>query len=342
MQPFNKNILRAIIFCILIIGIISILNYLLVPWASVEKAYMAFDEKKDNIDLLIIGDSLEQASFDKTIMSQELGCNVDFMTQAASFPECHYYMLLDSLTKQHHIKTVILGFGIMQNYQTPFYDDKMLLRLEFLKRSCNNKELFLYAAKNTVNQRYLDILMPFSNNIANFNKIGGVLQSKKDRRLYLKNKDKGVLIGDVEAKVINEDGEDFDMGVDPNIHKEPRQIGRAVRKRYLSTMRDTDKKYLEKIKALCDANNIKLIVIASSVPARMQEEIPMMKTCMADTQSVMNALNINYIDTSNEKYFPNSCDTYNYRDWVGHYNVWYRSIHTKQVCEYLLQKWQFK
>lgn len=336
----RSKIISAIIFSAIVVAAILILNHLLVPWTTVERSYMAFDEQDDDIDFLIVGDSLEEAGFDIDLMSNLLEKKVARFTQASSYPECHYYMLLDALKKQHHLKTILLGYAIMQNYQIPFYDDKMQLRLEFLKRSRGNSEIFLYAIKNTINQRYLDLLLPFSNYRENFSKIASVLSSKKEKKEYLKEKKNGKRLGDVQAKVANEneDGdENIDMmGLDPNAHKEPRQIGRAVRKRYSPTMSASDKKYLGKIKALCDKNKIELIVVASSVPTRMQEEIPMMKSCMADTKSTMKELGITYIDTSEESLFPNSCDTYNYRDWVGHYNLWYRPIHTKQICEYLL------
>lgn len=336
MQFFNKKIILSVIFCIITVGAILLLNHLLVPWTQVERKYMAFDEQKDNIEFLIIGDSLEEAGFDTTIMSETLRQKVSFMTQAASFPEVHYYMLMDALTKQHHIKTVLLGWAILQNYQVPFYDDKIQLRLEFLKRARGNDEMFNYALLHTLNQRYTDILMRFSLYLDNFNKINDVLRSKQEKKAHLAN---ASLISNTDEKVINEDGTEDDLSQDPAVHKEPRQIRRVTSKRYTPSMRESDKIYLAKIKKLCDEHNIDLMVIASSIPSKMQKEVPILKTCIENSKQIMSELGINYIDTSDETRFPNSCDTYNFRDWVGHYNQWYRPIHTKQVLDYIaLQK----
>lgn len=332
MQHFDGNYsesadrgrtIRAVAFCAIVALAVGVLNFLLYPWSGMSQGYQAFDDVESNIDLLILGDSLERASIDEDMMREYFGMSTYNFHIAAGHPECYYYMLLDALTR-HGIKAVIVGYDILQQYQQPYDDDKTELHRVFLRRSRGNWELFVFAASSLLETRYTTILFKFSAYLDNFDKVFAVLRSHSVKRQAMQ----GQVKANADAAVKEADEDDTDSII------EPRGKDRITHKHFAPPMRPNDKKYFAMMKRLCDAHKIPLIVTACAVP-EMSQEVPGVTDCIEDMRHTMDELGITYIDTNDQNYFPGSTYKYNYYDWVGHYHTAYRPVHTRQLCTYI-------
>ena len=68
------------------------------------------EEKKGNIDVLVIGSSLEFNSIDPDIMSEKLGQHCAVFGSQGANSEVAYYCLVDALGK-NKLKTVVSYIG---------------------------------------------------------------------------------------------------------------------------------------------------------------------------------------------------------------------------------------
>lgn len=316
----NSRLARSILFCLLVGAIAVTLNFLMVPLSSMKKKFNAYRSIDRNIDFLVLGDSLEGDGVSAQIISERFGVNAFVFAPQGGYPECSYYLLVDVL-KKHTPRTVVVGWDILQNFQQPAYQyphSEELYR-ELLKDARGNPPLRSIILEKVLDQRYTSTFFEWASFPKNILRIQAVQRSK---RLGSDNtetqKQRPINVAELETY------SDFHY-LD------------VIHRRYATQLQETDKDYMEKIKDLCDAKNIRLYVLANPIPDIIIEKVADIPDMRAASAEFFSRLQIPYIDALDQTAFPLSTVNANFKDCFGHVISPYREIYTGAICDAIEQ-----
>lgn len=314
----SSKIIKSLVFIVILIICSRILTFLLYPLSSLNKKFIDYHNEKQNIDFLVLGDSLEGNGLDAKILSEEMGMHAYVMSPQGSYPESLYELLVD-IAHTHKVSMLLIGWDVLQNYQVPTYHYPHTEEIyrEFLADIKGNPELTKIVFKGIMGQRYTSTFFDWSSFPENITQIPDVLKSKK------------ILAENQQAEFV---AEPIDIN---NIEKSSFNYHRVADPEYKAPMLDNDANYILKIKEYCKNHNIKLFVISSPIPNLIMEEKPELNECIKDTYDFMNKNNIKYIHGNNQDYFPKSMELTNFKDFPGHIIMPYRNKYSKYVCDWI-------
>lgn len=295
------------------------MTFILYPWSSLNRHFSRYHNETENIDFLILGNSLENNGINPDIISREFNCHAYKFTPQGSYPESLYYLLIDVLST-HNVKTLLVGWDIIQNFQNPpyIYPHAEELYREFIADFPKSRELTCLTLKNIMKQRYTSTFFKWSSFPENILEIPAVLKSKR-------NKDHTVPGATAETPDDK-----------PENPKFPADFDRVVYERkYAPVIQPDDKEYLLKIKQRCEKENIRLYVLSCAIPDCIQKAVPETADFIRISADFMEENGITYINTSDPVHFPGGTDDYNFHDCFGHYNAWYRNTYTQQICDFI-------
>lgn len=295
------------------------MTFILYPWSSLNRHFSRYHNETENIDFLILGNSLENNGINPEIISREFNCHAYKFTPQGSYPESLYYLLIDVLST-HNVKTLLVGWDIIQNFQNPpyIYPHAEELYREFIADFPKSRELTCLTLKNIMKQRYTSTFFKWSSFPENILEIPAVLKSKR-------NKDHTVPGATAETPDDK-----------PENPKFPADFDRVVYERkYAPVIQPDDKEYLLKIKQRCEKENIRLYVLSCAIPDCIQKAVPETADFIRISADFMEENGITYINTSDPVHFPGGTDDYNFHDCFGHYNAWYRNTYTQQICDFI-------
>lgn len=315
----SKTLVKCIAFCIILILCSAFMTFILYPWSSLNRHFSRYHNETENIDFLILGNSLENNGINPDIISREFNCHAYKFTPQGSYPESLYYLLIDVLST-HNVKTLLVGWDIIQNFQNPpyIYPHAEELYREFIADFPKSRELTCLTLKNIMKQRYTSTFFKWSSFPENILEIPAVLKSKR-------NKDHTVPGATAETPDDK-----------PENPKFPADFDRVVYERkYAPVIQPDDKEYLLKIKQRCEKENIRLYVLSCAIPDCIQKAVPETADFIRISADFMEENGITYINTSDPVHFPGGTDDYNFHDCFGHYNAWYRNTYTQQICDFI-------
>jgi hypothetical protein len=320
MRSFS-SILKSMAFCIVLFVCSGILDFLLYPYSSLNRHFDSYHAMDENIDFLILGNSLENNGINPSLIGRQLNCTAYKFTPQGSYPESLYYILLDVLNK-HDVKTVLLGWDIIQNFQNPpyVYPHSEEIYREFLCDFRGNAELAELISKKILEQRYTSTFFKWSSFPENAVEIPAVLKSRREPKAG-KNQNQ------------NADETEFSR---PQTFRKPKDFEKVVNERkYSAEIQANDEIFLKKISDLCRQKKIKLYVISCTIPESVQSAKPELLECMKRSESLMAELGVTYINASDENVFPGASKDENFSDYFGHFNGWYRNFYTQFIIDFI-------
>ena len=324
MQTSKKNIIKSILFILLLIFCVEVINFILVPYSSMMKRFRKFriDQSRGNIDLMVIGSSHEFDGFDGDTMSEQMSLNVSVFAPQGGTPETSYYCLLDALGK-NNIKTVIIGWDLLDNFQTPAYvypsNRRAQMYRELLKDSRGNSKLFFTTIKNMLDQRYTLTLFEYSSFPENLKNLRKVQESKKLQKEPWK-----------ETELTST------RAIDTSDIWNPRyQLADVKAMSYGESINKDAIKFVKKTAQLCKEKGINLFYIEGPYPQDVFKIIPECTKYHQLTKEFFKDQKINFIDVYDENFFPDITKTTDYNDFYGHFIVSGKINYTKKVCDWL-------
>ncbi|MBD5439333.1 MAG: hypothetical protein HDR37_12380 [Treponema sp.] len=315
----SKTLIKCIAFCIVLVLCSAFMTFILYPWSSLNRHFLGYHNETENIDFLILGNSLENNGINPKIISEEFNCHAYKFTPQGSYPESLYYLLIDVLST-HNVKTLLVGWDIIQNFQNPpyIYPHSEELYREFIVDFPKSWELTCLTLKNIMAQRYTSTFFKWSSFPENILEIPDVLKSKQNKDCTTPN---------TTAEILSNK---------PENPKFPADFNKVVYERkYTPVIQPNDKEYLLKIKQRCKKENIRLYVLSCAIPESIQKALPEMADFIKISADFMKENDITYINTSDSIHFPGGTDDYNFKDCFGHYNAWYMNTYTQQICNFI-------
>lgn len=293
------------------------MTFILYPWSSLNRHFFSYHNKTENIDFLVLGNSLENNGINPEIISKEFNCHAYKFTPQGSYPESLYYLLIDVLST-HNVKTLLVGWDIIQNFQNPpyIYPHAEELYREFIADFPKSRELTCLTLKNIMKQRYTSTFFKWSSFPENILDIPAVLKSKRNK--------------DHTANSIAETPSNK-----PESPEFPAKFDQVVERKYAPVIQLNDKEYFLKIKQRCEKENIRLYVLSCAIPDSIQKAVPEMADFIRISANFMEENGITYINTSDPVHFPGGTDDYNFRDCFGHHNAWYMNTYTQRICDFI-------
>lgn len=313
-----SKILKAIIFCLVLVCCSKVMTFLLYPFSSLNERFVRYHRITKNIDFLVLGNSLENDGFVPEVIEKNLGQYCGLLAPQGSYPESLYYLLVDA-AHTHNVKTVVAGWDIMQNFQLPayIYPHSEELYREFFADMNGNPELQKIVFKNVMEQRYTSTFFDWSSFPENITEIPKVIKSRK--------------------KVVD----DKTMASSTPINLETLKTNskwnydQAVNRVYGTEIQQNDKDYFLKIQDYCKKHGITFYVISCPIPDCIYEVHPELKEAVAVSRAFFAEYNIPYIDTTDEKYFPGISETTNFSDCFGHMITPYNETYTQYICNWI-------
>lgn len=320
----TSKIIKAVIFCLVLVLCSRIMTFLLYPFSSLNQRFVRYHRITKNIDFLILGNSLENCGFDTSVIEQNFGQNCGILAPQGSYPESLYYLLVDA-AHTHKVKTLIVGWDILQNFQLPAYTYPHAEELyrEFFADMKGNSELQRIIFKKVMEQRYTSTFFDWSSFPENITEIPKVIESRKI--------------------IVKDDDPPSSIGIDETTLKTNKKwrYYQAVNTVYGTQIQNNDKDYFLKIKEYCDKHDIQLYVISSPIPECIYEVHPELIDSIRISKEFFDDYNIKYIDTTNEQYFPDVSKNTNFTDCFGHFISPYNKKYTQYVCNFLKEKENF-
>jgi len=309
----NFKILKTIIFCVVVIILTFLINYLLVPFSSVDVHFAEFHqaEKNGNIDILITGSSLETNGLKADVIETETGLHTCNFSPHGGFPESSYLLLLDSSIR-NDIKVAIVGWDILQNMQVPkyVYPNREELYRNLFADIKADASLGSLVIKGMAAQRFTYSFFKFASFPENINCLKEVRDSW--------NKDISIEKIDNNKLHINEE----ELKSSDKYH-----FYKVTQRTYTDTIYEEDRLYFKKMKELCDEKGIRLFAISCPAPSCVVAAIPNFEQMHNAAKTMFCELGIDYIDGFNQNIFERSLETSNFSDCFGHlvspYNVEY-------------------
>lgn len=314
----TTKLIKAIIFCLILVLCSRTMTFLLYPFSSLNQRFVRYHRITKNIDILVLGNSLENCGFVPSVVEQNFKQNCGVLAPQGSYPESLYYLLVDA-AYTHNVKTLIVGWDIMQNFQLPAYKyphSEELYR-EFFNDMKGNKELQKIVFRNVMEQRYTSTFFDWSSFPENITEIPKVLASRKI--------------------IVDDDDIASTEAIDESTLKTNKawRYYQAINTNYGTIIQDNDKNYFLKIKDYCDKHNIQLYVISSPIPQCIFEVHPELFEAINISQQFFNNNNIKYINTTDKLFFPDVSNNTNFNDCFGHFITPYNETYTQYVCNWI-------
>ena len=314
----TTKLIKAIIFCLILVLCSRTMTFLLYPFSSLNQRFVRYHRITKNIDILVLGNSLENCGFVPSVVEQNFKQNCGVLAPQGSYPESLYYLLVDA-AYTHNVKTLIVGWDIMQNFQLPAYKyphSEELYR-EFFNDMKGNKELQKIVFRNVMEQRYTSTFFDWSSFPENITAIPKVLASRKI--------------------IVDDDDIASTEAIDESTLKTNKawRYYQAINTNYGTIIQDNDKNYFLKIKDYCDKHNIQLYVISSPIPQCIFEVHPELFEAINISQQFFNNNNIKYINTTDKLFFPDVSNNTNFNDCFGHFITPYNETYTQYVCNWI-------
>ena len=311
----NSKIIKSILFIFVLFLCSRLLTFLLYPVSSLNNHFINYHAQKENIDLLVLGSSLEGDGINASVMAEEFDQNAYILSPQGSYPESIYQLLVDC-GHTHKLKKLVIGWDVLQNYENPpyAYPHEEELYREFYHDMKGNIELTKIVFKGVMNQRYTSTFFDWSSFPENITKIPEVLKSRKEGIKAV-----------VSPKPIDED----------NYEKSVYKYHQVTDFEYRTSMSPEDAEYMLKIKEYCSRSNIELFVISCPIPKLIMDARPELQKSIEDSYNFMKSNNIPYIHGNDQNFFPGSMETENFKDFFGHIISPYREIYTKAICDWI-------
>lgn len=314
----TTKVIKSIIFCLVLVLCSRIMTFLLYPFSSLNQRFVRYHRITRNIDFLVLGNSLENDGFVPEVIEKNLGQYCGLLAPQGSYPESLYYLLVDA-AHTHKVKTVVAGWDIMQNFQLPAYKyphSEELYR-EFFADMKGNTELQKIVFKNVMEQRYTSTFFDWSSFPENITQIPKVFESRK--------------------KVVTDKTMASSTPIDESTLKTNSKWNyeEAVNRTYGTEIQESDKAYFLKIQEYCKKRGIDFYVISCPIPECIYEVHPELKTSIAVSRDFFKEHGISYIDTTDEKYFPQITRNTNFSDCFGHIITPYNETYTQYVCDWI-------
>ena len=320
----SKPFLRTVLFCAILVLAVLFLNFLLVPYSSMMKRFRGFreDEKKGNIDLLVIGSSQEFDGFDAELMSEKLNMHCAVFAPQGGNTETSYYCLVDAIGR-NNIKTVIIGWDMLDNFEYPYNDypsnRRAQMYREMLADSQNNPLLAKITWKNILEQRYTMTFFEYAAFPDNATQIKDVIQSRKlKKQPWIQTENTSTTAMD-----------------ETDLHNPRYELDEVLARSYIAKVDDKKILYAEKIRDVCAEKGIVLYFISAPYPKIVQETVKNFSEMKDELKNIFEKIEIPLIDTYNETDFPNMTENSNYHDCNGHFIVSAKQIYTRSVCRWL-------
>ena len=321
------KIIKAFLFCIVLISCSKLMTFLLYSFSSLNERFYRYHKINKNIDLLVLGNSLENCGFVPSVFEKNLGQNCGVLAPQGSYPESLFYILID-VAHTHNVKTLIAGWDIMQNFQLPAYKyphEEELYR-EFFADMKGNSELQQIVFKNVMKQRYTSTFFDWSSFPENIREIPRVIESRK-KTVDLENKITTIPMDMSKLK--------------SNREKDKYNWYQATERIYGTEIQENDKKFFLEIQKYCKQHNINFYVISSPIPNCIFEACPELKDAISVSKAFFKENKINYIDTTNELYFPGISNDANYFDCFGHLISPVNEQYSQSICNWLKDNGNF-
>lgn len=317
MRNSKKQIILAIAFCLVALCGIWLLNYLLVPYSTFDRRTDAYleDEAKGNVDVLVVGSSLEEDGVDGETLGQELGgLHGVVFAPNGGFPESSYDLLLMA-SKRNNVKIVVVGWTLLQNYQYPeyVYPRREELYRELLPLSKHNHALRKRLLEGLLKQRYTSTFFEYAAFPESTREIPAVLKSKKPENMARIYPTRAPM--DLSKLKDKED---------------PYNYIQAINRKYRPIEKAEDVEYLRKIKDYCDAHGIKVFLHVCALPQVTLDAIPNVSALREAAHKLSDNVGIPLIDGFS---FPDATDNSHFGDAFGHLASDYRPTYAKYMAE---------
>lgn len=162
-----KYILSAVIFCTVILGICSVLNYLLIDDSASYTRLMMHElyNSTDNIDVLFVGASHCYESFDTEITDRKFGQNT-FNAGSSSQDLDSSYELIREVSERNKLKQVYLEIPFIMLTQEGDYADRTQMTGTYLISDYEKPSLHkvIYLLKASSEGEYVNSFFPARRN----------------------------------------------------------------------------------------------------------------------------------------------------------------------------------
>ena len=234
------------------------MTFLLYPFSSLNERFYRYHNIKENIDFLVLGNSLENCGIVPSVLDKNLGQHCGVLAPQGSYPESLYYLLVD-VAHTHKVKTLLAGWDVMQNFQLPAYKYPHAEELyrEFFADMKGNAELQKIVFKNIMEQRYTSTFFDWSSFPENVREIPRVIESRK-KPVDLENK---ITTIPMDISKLKDDRK-----------KDKYNYYQATERIYGTEIQENDKKYFLKIQKYCKDNNIILMDYDQIIPELEKSE----------------------------------------------------------------------
>lgn len=321
MQISKSQVIKSVCFIAVLLGAIAFINFLLVPYSSMMKRFRGFkfDRSQKTIKALVLGSSEEYDGFDADLMTETLGLNSAVFCVQGGLPQTSYYCLLDALP-HCDLKVLVVGYSMLENFEFPYkvYPTNRQAQMyrEMLKDSRGNSILRKTALKQILDQRYTFSLFEYAAFPENLTKIKKSIDSRKMWK---------------EPWVITEI-----TSTTPMSSENPKDLDEVLSTNFTTSPDPEQIEYIKKIKQICQEKNIELYFISCCYPDCVQTSLPDFNQIVQANKKIFEDLDINFIDTYNEKYFPDATKDEKFHDCWGHHVMESKLEYCKGACQWIL------
>lgn len=320
----SKKIIMAVVFCVLVILLNSLFNYIFIPPYYAQNVIRDLNKQKD-IELLIIGDSLSRSAYDTKTISSSLNINAFNLNQTGCNLETEL-LLLEYTLEKHKVQTVILNWDtdtvLQENNLVQSYYTELLRVLDGLKYKIRifpkTFELpwtnaFIYWS-NMFSHEFLEIIKVKQSDLY---KKGDVVifHPETAPRVYLGQ-------GAFAYRILKQRTADFKFS-DENRDDI-----------FLYFMDEKNKEIVNEIKDLCNKTNTNLIFMMQSLPLSIRDNSLTLKKYSEDMKNFFCSMGIKFVDANFIEEFNNSRDDYLFRDAGGHYYINGTKSYTEDFCNW--------
>jgi hypothetical protein len=315
----NKSGIHSFIFCLFVLSINFLINFLLVPLSSLQKKFNSFHSVQENIDCIVIGSSLEGDGINADIIKAQTGMNAFIFAPQGGYPESSYYLLLDVL--QHNkVKTAVISWDILQNLQYPYYEypHKEEFTRSLLHDSVFCSTLQKIMLKKLLLQNYTASIFKFFPFKDSYKQIPKIIKSRSKSNLSIKTIHT--------LKPIDVCTRNF---------KKKFSYNKVFSRTYTDSINPDDIRYYKKIIEVCQKKGISLYIICCPLPDCVIQGMPQLPLLIASSQNLFKSLTVPFINGFDQTIFPGSTLNTNFKDCFGHIISPYRELYTKQICNYI-------
>ena len=324
MHNFSK-IKNTVIFLAIFVLLNYLLSYFLIPKGAMQKSFYKFRSEK-NINFLCIGDSMDAWSLNLNILQNKVSKNAYVVSVNGGNLETSYMFLLEAV-RRFNLKNVIIGWDIIQNFETPGYEYKEQAEFynNMISEAEKNTKLRQILLPKLLKQTFTETIFKSCIYRENLKKIPEVLKTK--------NTD---LSSPFERKY-DEDGRPLKPIDSTNLDNYG--YHRIVETtQYSSKIRESDINYIKAIKKICDENNINLAFLLVPLPDCVIKGIPVVNDMVSVSDNFFKQEGIEFINGFDQVFFKKSTNDVNFKDCFGHMIEPYRSEFTEYFIEYLDKK----